>query len=88
LNYAFDLDAPFRAQAFGSFIHLVGQILGIENDLDESRPVTQIDENDAAVITAPADPSGKGGGFTCLGGPQVATVLGFQRLNSSVVIAN
>src|SRR5690606_8892711 len=53
---ALDGDDELRAQALGLGKHL--GLVGIEDDLQQSLAVAQIDEDDAAVIAAAMNPAG------------------------------
>src|SRR5690606_18386014 len=55
-HFAFDGDDELRAQALGLGEHL--GLVRIEDDLQQSLAVAQIDEDDAAVVAPAMDPAG------------------------------
>ena len=61
----------------------VAQLVGIvltDDDLHDSRSVTQIDEGDTSVIATTIDPPGEGDGFSCVRGSQASGFVASQHL--------
>ena len=81
-NGAGDFNAPFGSQPFSGLVVFCRQVFRIEHHLHVSGAVPQVDEYDAAVIPAPANPAGQRREGAIVGGAQSAAVLGLQSVNS------
>jgi hypothetical protein len=57
----------------------VGIVL-TDDDLHDSRSVTQIDEGHTSVIATTIDPPGEGDGFSCVRGSQASGFVASQHL--------
>jgi hypothetical protein len=63
----------------------LGRGLGMEDELDDARPIAQVDEDQAAVVTTAVNPAGDasgraGAGAGQLGGPGVTEGVAARSL--------
>ena len=59
----------------GSF----GGFLGVEDDLDKAVVITEVDEDEAAVVAAAVDPGGEGDFGAFVGGAKLAAGVGLEH---------
>ncbi len=59
-------------------------LLRVEDGLDEAIVVTQVDEDEAAVVAAAVHPAGEGDGLALVGGSQFAAGVGLQHSETGV----
>ena len=82
-HLAFDANDEFAAHVFGFAVSFGLRFL-VEDDLNDSRAIAYVEEQQVAEVATAGDPAQDDGGFAGVGSAQRSTVVGTSQITEKV----